>query len=68
MILPAWMLLNTTYVHAEQAFDPKGTYFFGDWQGKRTELEKKGIKFKSHLRADSSYLANVRCNPSADGS
>lgn len=66
MILPAWMLLNTTYVHAEQAFDPKGTYFFGDWQGKRTELEKKGIKFESHLRADSTYLADGGRNPGAD--
>lgn len=66
-LLPAFMLIVMTQSHAdEKAFDPKGQYFFGDWHGKRTELAQKGYKFESHLRADSTYLADGGRNPHAD--
>lgn len=55
-----------TPLYAEEAFDPNGQYFFGDWNGKRTELAKQGIKFESHLRADTTYLVDGGRNPGAD--
>lgn len=60
------LLMAMNYAHAEQAFDPQGQYFFGDWNGKRTELAQKGIKFESHLRADSTYLMDGGRNSGAD--
>lgn len=65
-VLPSTLFLMMTHSYAEDAFDPKGQYFFGDWDGKRTELAKKGIKFESHLRADTAYLADGGRNPGAD--
>lgn len=47
-----------TSVHAESAFDPKGQYLFGDWNGKRTELANQGIKFEANILADTAYLAD----------
>ncbi|MDN5645437.1 MAG: carbohydrate porin, partial [Acinetobacter sp.] len=37
-----------TVSHAEQMLDVHGQYLFGDWQGKRTELAQKGIKFEAN--------------------
>lgn len=56
-ILPL-MMVAMTQVHAEQAFDPKGQYLFGDWDGKRTELAQQGIKFEANALTDTAYLAD----------
>lgn len=45
-------------VYAQDAFDPKGTYLFGDWDRKRTELAEKGIKFDANAALDIAYLAD----------
>ncbi|SPL70249.1 carbohydrate porin [Acinetobacter stercoris] len=44
--------------YSESAFDPDGQYLFGDWNGKRAELEKKGIKFDANISLDTAYLAD----------
>ena len=58
-----------TVSHAEQMLDVHGQYLFGDWQGKRTELAQKGIKFEANALTDTNYLADggwrsqCRCKP-----
>ena len=47
-----------TIVHADSAFDPKGQYLLGDWNGKRTELAQKGMKFEANIMSDTAYLAD----------
>lgn len=46
-----------TSLHAESAFDSKGQYLFGDWNGKRTELAQQGVKFEANILSDAAYLA-----------
>ena len=50
------MLMTSSY--AEQAFDPNATTMTGDWNGTRTELADKGIKFDGTIAVDGSYLAD----------
>lgn len=50
------MLMTSSY--AEQAFDPNATNMTGDWNGTRTELADKGIKFDGAIAVDGSYLAD----------
>ena len=50
------MLMTSSY--AEQAFDPNATTMTGDWNGTRTELADKGIKFDGAIAVDGSYLAD----------
>ena len=58
-IMPAMLMLAFTHTQAaEQAFDVKGQYMFGDWAGTRTELAQQGIKFEANITADAAYLAN----------
>lgn len=64
-VIPLLLIFKALPTHAEQAFDPKGQYLFGDWNGQRTELAKKGIKFDVNFRADSTYLADGGRNPGA---
>ena len=56
-ILPL-MIVAMTQAQAEQAFDPKGQYLLGDWDGKRTELAQKGVKFEANALTDTAYLAD----------
>lgn len=56
-ILPL-MMVAMTQAQAEQAFDPKGQYLLGDWDGKRTELARKGVKFEANALTDTAYLAD----------
>ena len=56
-ILPL-MIVAMTQAQAEQAFDPKGQYLLGDWDGKRTELARKGVKFEANALTDTAYLAD----------
>lgn len=49
-------LMTSSY--AEQAFDLNGTTMTGDWNGTRTELAEKGIKFDGTIAVDGSYLAD----------
>ena len=49
-------LMTSSY--AEQAFDLNSTTMTGDWNGTRTELAEKGIKFDGTIAVDGSYLAN----------
>ena len=56
-ILPL-MMVAMTQAQAEQAFDPKGQYLLGDWDGKRTELAQKGVKFEANALTDTAYLAD----------
>ncbi len=49
--------------HAEQAFDPKGQYLLGDWNGQRQTLEQKGVKFDANLYVDTDYLADGGYKP-----
>lgn len=64
-ILPL-MMAAMTQVQAEQAFDPKGQYLLGDWEGKRTALAQQGIKFEANAVTDSAYLADGGRNDGAD--
>lgn len=57
-LLPALMLAAMTQTQAAEAFDPNGQYLLGDWNGKRTELAGKGVKFDANIAADAAYLAN----------
>lgn len=56
-VLPL-MMVAMTQAHADQAFDPKGQYLLGDWEGKRTELAQQGIKFEANALTDTAYLAD----------
>lgn len=57
--MPALLAAAFTQTQAaEQAFDAKGQYMLGDWNGKRTELAQQGIKFEANIAADAAYLAN----------
>lgn len=56
-ILPL-MIVAMTQAQAEQAFDPKGQYLLGDWDGKRTELAQQGVKFEANALTDTAYLAD----------
>ena len=49
-------LMTSSY--AEQAFDLNSTTMTGDWNGTRTELAEKGIKFDGTIAVDGSYLAD----------
>lgn len=64
-ILPLFVVA-TTSVYATEAFDPNGQYMFGDWNGKRTELAKKGVKFEANILSDMAYLADGGRNPHDD--
>ena len=64
-ILGSLSLGLSSTVFADQAFDPKGQYFFGDWNGKRTELAEKGIKFDANIGLDVAYLADGGRNSGA---
>ena len=57
-----------TVSHAEQMLDVHGQYLFGDWQGKRTELAQKGIKFEANALIDTNYLADGGRNAGASPS
>lgn len=57
-VLPACLLMASNIAHAQDAFDPKGQYLLGDWDGKRTELLNQGIKIEANLATDTAYLAN----------
>ncbi len=50
-------------VHAEKAFDLNGQTLTGDWNGTRTELADKGIKFDANIATDGSYLADGGYDP-----
>ena len=56
-ILPL-MIVAMTQAQAEQAFDPKGQYLLGDWDGKRTELAQQGVNFEANALTDTAYLAD----------
>jgi len=56
-LLPTLMMVTMTQTYAENAFDPKGQYLLGDWDGKRTELTAQGMKFDANIAADVTYLA-----------
>lgn len=47
-----------SYSHAEQAFSKDGKTLTGDWNGTRTELAEKGVKFDGTIATDGSYLAD----------
>ena len=49
-------LMTSSY--ADQAFDLNSTTMTGDWNGTRTELAEKGIKFDGTIAVDGSYLAD----------
>ncbi|QIO08064.1 carbohydrate porin [Acinetobacter lanii] len=55
--LTGFLSISSSYA-MEKAFDPNGQYLFGDWQGQRTALEQKGIKFEANVRTDTVYLAD----------
>lgn len=38
-------LLLASQAYAEKAFSPESQWMFGDWNGKRTELQNKGYDF-----------------------
>lgn len=61
--LPAFVAAAMTHVHAAEAFDTKGQYMLGDWDGKRTELAQQGVKFEANIAADAAYLADGGRNP-----
>ncbi|WP_180159904.1 carbohydrate porin [Acinetobacter sp. YH12054] len=61
--LPAFVVAAMTHVHAAEAFDTKGQYMLGDWDGKRTELAQQGVKFEANIAADAAYLADGGRNP-----
>ena len=61
--LPAFVAAAMTHVHATEAFDTKGQYMLGDWDGKRTELAQQGVKFEANIAADAAYLADGGRNP-----
>ena len=63
---PISFLFSSSIVFAQDIFDPKGQYMLGDWDGKRTELAQKGIKFEANLVADAAYLADGGRNPHSD--
>ena len=52
------LLAAMTTVHADSAFDSKGQYLLGDWNGKRTELAQQGLKFEANIMSDTAYLAD----------
>lgn len=56
---------NTT-CFAENIFDANRTNLTGDWNGSRTQLENKGIKFDSSLNLDIAYLADGGYKPRLD--
>ncbi|WP_180177851.1 carbohydrate porin [Acinetobacter sp. YH01005] len=62
-LLPAFIAAAMTHVHAAEAFDTKGQYMLGDWDGKRTELAQQGVKFEANIAADAAYLADGGRNP-----
>ncbi|UUS65797.1 MULTISPECIES: carbohydrate porin [unclassified Acinetobacter] len=62
-LLPAFVAAAMTHVHATEAFDTKGQYMLGDWDGKRTELAQQGVKFEANIAADAAYLADGGRNP-----
>ena len=62
-LLPAFVAAAMTHVHAAEAFDTKGQYMLGDWDGKRTELAQQGVKFEANIAADAAYLADGGRNP-----
>ena len=47
-----------SFASAEDAFNLHGSTMTGDWNGSRTELAEKGIKFDGTIAMDSSYLAD----------
>lgn len=58
-LLPAFLMAAMTQSQAaEQAFDTKGQYMLGDWNGKRGELAQQGVKFEANIAADVAYLAD----------
>lgn len=65
-ILSAVLMSIIAQTHAEDAFDVKGQYMFGDWSGKRTELAQDGIKFEANIASDTAYLAHGGRNEHAD--
>ncbi|WP_180034560.1 MULTISPECIES: carbohydrate porin [unclassified Acinetobacter] len=62
-LLPAFVAAAMTHVHATEAFDTKGQYMLGDWDGKRNELAQQGVKFEANIAADAAYLADGGRNP-----
>lgn len=58
--------MAATHASAQQAFEPKGQYLLGDWNGQRTELAQKGIKFEANALTDAAYLADGGRNDGAD--
>jgi porin len=58
--------LTIATAHAADAFDPKGQYLLGDWDGKRTELAQQGIKFEANALIDVAYLADGGREQDAD--
>lgn len=56
---------NTT-CFAENLFDVNRTNLTGDWDGKRTALADKGIKFDASSNLDIAYLANGGYAPRQD--
>ena len=65
-ILSAVLMSVIAQAHAEDAFDVKGQYMFGDWSGKRTQLAQDGIKFEANVASDTAYLAHGGRNEHAD--
>ena len=57
-LVPLVFMAAMTQTHSEDAFDLKGQYMFGDWNGKRTELAEKGVKFEANIATDTAYLAD----------
>ena len=45
-------------VFAEDAFDLNSSTMTGDWNGQRTELADRGIKFDGTIAVDNAYLAD----------
>ncbi len=57
-LMPTLVMAAMTHTNAADAFDPKGQYMLGDWDGKRTELAQQGVKFEANIAADAAYLAD----------
>ena len=58
--------LTLATAHAADAFDPKGQYLLGDWDGQRTALAEQGLKFEANALVDVAYLAEGGREPDAD--
>lgn len=61
------VLIGTnTACFAENLFDVNRTNLTGDWDGKRTALADKGIKFDASSNLDIAYLADGGYAPRQD--